>query len=97
MFLYFCKFLYCQRRRFPDQVESELGFSYEDADRVLFRMVDQRLREDEIVAQGFERELVATIARRIIRNQFKRLPPVIAKLQRRSIQHDFRYLRDWHR
>ena len=32
-----------------------------------------------------------------MRNQFKRLPPVIAKLSRRTISHDFRYLRDWNR
>ena len=77
--------------------EGELGFSYEDADRILIRMIEGRRREDELVAEGFDRGIVQRIAKRIVANQFKRLPPVIAKLHRRSIQHDFRYLRDWHR
>lgn len=75
--------------------EDELGFSYEDADRVLVRMIEGRRREDELVLDGFDRNLVQQIAKRVVGNQFKRLPPVIAKLHRRSIQHDFRYLRDW--
>jgi len=77
--------------------EGELGFSYETADRILIRMIEGRKREDELVAEGFDRAIVQKIAKRIVANQFKRLPPVIAKLHRRSIQHDFRYLRDWHR
>jgi NAD+ synthase len=32
-----------------------------------------------------------------VASQYKRVPPVIAKLSRRSIGHDFRYLRDWKR
>ena len=75
--------------------EAELGFSYEVADAILVRMVDERYAEDELVAEGFDRELVRRIARRVVRNQFKRLPPVIAKIGQRSINHDFRYLRDW--
>lgn len=75
--------------------EAELGFSYEVADAILVRMVDERYSEDELVDEGFERELVRRIARRVVRNQFKRLPPVIAKIGQRSINHDFRYLRDW--
>jgi NAD+ synthase len=77
--------------------EIELGFSYADADRLLYRMVDRRCSEDELVAEGFEREFVRRIAARIVANQFKRLPPVIAKVSRRSVGHDFRYLRDWKR
>ena len=77
--------------------EDELGFSYDDADRLLYRMVDQRLGERELVSAGFPLELVQRIARRVVQNQYKRLPPPIAKLSRRSIGHDFRYLRDWQR
>jgi len=60
-------------------------------------MVDQRHSEEELLAEGFDAELVARVARRVVANQFKRLPPVIAKLSRRTISHDFRYLRDWRR
>ena len=75
--------------------EDELGFSYADADRLLYRMVDERWREDELVAAGFERDFVRLVAGRIVRNQYKRMPPVIAKLSHRTITQDFRYLRDW--
>ena len=46
------------------------------------------------VVSRFDESLVRTIAARVVRNQYKRLPPVIAKLSHRSISHDFRYLRD---
>jgi NAD+ synthase len=75
--------------------EAELGFTYEEADRVLFELVDERRRPAEVVARGTSRELVQRIVDRIVANQFKRLPPVIAKLSRRTVNQDFRYLRDW--
>jgi NAD+ synthase len=77
--------------------EDELGFTYEEADRLLVRMVDERWSEEELAHGGFDPELVKRVAARIVGNQFKRLPPVIAKISRRSINHDFRYLRDWRR
>jgi NAD+ synthase len=75
--------------------EAELGFTYAEVDRLLQRMVDQRSSESELVAEGFAPEFVRKVARRIVRNQYKRLPPVIAKLSERTINHDFRYLRSW--
>ena len=77
--------------------EAELGFTYAEADRLLYLMVDRRFNVEELVAAGFDEAFVRSIAGRIVRNQFKRLPPVIAKLSRRTISHDFRYLRDWMR
>ena len=77
--------------------EEDLGFTYEEADRLLYRMVDERYTAEELVGAGFDPGLVQRIAARVVTNQFKRLPPVIAKLSRRSISHDFRYLRDWRR
>lgn len=75
--------------------EDDLGFSYADADRVLYRLVDQRYRVEELLEEGFDERVVREVARRIVRNQYKRVPPVIAKLSQRTITHDFRYLRDW--
>ena len=75
--------------------EDDLGFSYAEADRVLYRMVDRRYREAELVEEGFDAKLIREIARRVVANQYKRVPPPIAKLSRRTINHDFRYLRDW--
>lgn len=77
--------------------EEDLGFTYAEADRLLVRMVDHRHDVRELVAAGFDERIVREVAARVVRNQYKRLPPVIAKLSRRSISHDFRYLRDWKR
>ncbi len=77
--------------------EAELGFTYEEADRLLFLMVDRRYSIEELVAEGFSEAFVRQVAARVVRNQFKRLPPLIAKLSRRTVSHDFRYLRDWMR
>jgi NAD+ synthase len=77
--------------------EADLGFSYAVADEVLYRLIDERYSAEELVAEGFDRGLVQGLARRVVANQYKRLPPVIAKLSRRTINRDFRYLRDWRR
>lgn len=75
--------------------EDDLGFTYAEADRVLARLVDRRYTRADLVAEGFDAALVDTIVRRVVRNQYKRRPPVIAKLGFRTINQDFRYLRDW--
>jgi NAD+ synthase len=75
--------------------EAELGFTYAAADAVLFHLIDERYSEEELVAKGFQRELIRKIVDRVVRNQFKRLPPLIAKLSLRTVNRDFRYLRDW--
>jgi NAD+ synthase len=77
--------------------ESELGFRYEDIDRLLYLMVDERRKEEELVAAGFSIDFVRRIAARIAGTQFKRVPPIIAKLSQRTVNQDFRYLRDWGR
>ena len=61
------------------------------------RPFDRRFGIDELHAAGFDPGLVQAVAERVVRNQYKRLPPVIAKLSRRTIGSDFRYLRDWKR
>ena len=77
--------------------EGELGFTYAEADRLLYRLVDRRYSEAELVAEGFAREFVRRVSAMVMTTQFKRVPPPIAKLSRRSVGHDFRYLRDWKR
>ena len=77
--------------------EDELGFTYETADEVLYLLVDEWHTADEIAAGGYDAGLVAEIRRRVQQTQFKRRPPVIAKLSDRTIDRDFRYPRDWGR
>jgi NAD+ synthase len=75
--------------------EGELGFTYNDVDQVLFLLVDERYTVDEVVDEGFERTFVEEVWRRVKANHYKRTMPNIAKLSRRTIGHDFLYLRDW--
>jgi len=77
--------------------EADLGFTYAQADRALYFLVDQRRRPEDLVADGFDRALVDALLRRVVANQYKRLPPVIAKLSDRTVNQDFRYLRSWGR
>lgn len=75
--------------------EGELGFTYEEVDRLLVLLVDNRYDVEACVGAGFKRKFVETILERIRQNQFKRLMPPIAKLSNRTVGYDFLYLRDW--
>lgn len=75
--------------------ESDLGYRYRDIDRVLLRLVERRDRPADVVAAGFPERMVRDLHRRMSRSQFKRRPPIIAKLTRRAVNIDFRYPRDW--
>ncbi len=75
--------------------EGELGFSYAEADLILYALVDRRLRPEDLVARGFDGELIARIRERVRKSHFKRVMPLIAKVSLRTIGHDFLYPRDW--
>jgi NAD+ synthase len=75
--------------------EGELGFTYEEADKLLYLLVDQRWSARELIEEGFDEKFVHLVLNRIRRNQFKRMMPPIAKLTNRTIGYDFLYLRDW--
>ena len=78
--------------------EAELGFTYEEVDKVLYLLVDQRYEVSEVAAAGlFDEKFVRAVARRIQTSQYKRRLPVIAKISSRTIDRDFRYARDWGR
>jgi NAD+ synthase len=75
--------------------EAELGFSYEDVDRLLARMVDDRIGPARILEEGFDPALVRRVREMIRRSQYKRRLPPIAKISARTVGIDFRYPRDW--
>jgi len=75
--------------------ESELGFSYADADLILYHLVDRRLLPETLVAAGFDADLVHGIRERMRKSHYKRVMPLIAKVSLRTIGHDFLYPRDW--
>jgi NAD+ synthase len=75
--------------------EGELGFSYQEVDRLLYLLVDRRWQIAELVAAGFEPQFVDRVTERVRRNHYKRRLPIIAKLSSRTVDRDFRYARDW--
>ena len=77
--------------------EDELGFEYAAVDLLLHHMVDERRTRAELRALGFADGFVDQIRRRVRDSQYKRRPPLIAKLSNRTIDRDFRYPRDWGR
>ena len=75
--------------------EEELGLTYRDVDRLLVLLVDRRFNPDEAAAAGVDGDYIGQILGKVRVNQFKRRPPVIAKLSDRTIEREFRYPRDW--
>lgn len=75
--------------------EGELGFTYEEVDRLLYLLVDRRRSPEACVEAGFERRFVERVVELVRRNHFKRVMPPIAKLSNRTVGYDFLYLRDW--
>jgi NAD+ synthase len=75
--------------------EGELGFTYEEVDKLLYLWVDQRYRPEDLVDAGFDDDFVYQVINRVRKNQYKRILPPVAKLSNRTIGYDFLYLRDW--
>jgi NAD+ synthase len=77
--------------------EEELGFQYALVDVLLYYVVDERRTRPELRALGYADDFIDLILRRVRDSQYKRRPPVIAKLSARTIDREFRYPRDWGR
>jgi NAD+ synthase len=75
--------------------EKELGFTYEEVDKLLYLLIDQRYSPQEVLEAGFEEKFVQGVVNRVRRYQYKRMQPPIAKVSNRTIGYDFLYLRDW--
>ena len=73
--------------------EAEVGFSYAEVDRILFRLVDRRLSIDEVVAEGFDRATVERVDRMVAGAEFKRQVPPSAKIGPRTAGSDYLYPR----
>ncbi len=73
--------------------EEELGITYEEADRILYELVDLRVPAEE-VEKKYGKEKVRGILDKIFKNHFKRLPPQILKISLRTVGRDFLYSRD---
>jgi NAD+ synthase len=75
--------------------EKEMGVTYAKLDALLYEMIDERHSDEELVKMGFDASLIKRVRVMIQKNQFKRRPPVIAKVSYRTVNVDFRYVRDW--
>ena len=75
--------------------EGEFGFTYDRVDQLLYLMIDERRTNDDLRAAGFEDAFIERVRSMIMKSQFKRRPPVIAKVSNRTVNIDFRYARDW--
>ena len=62
--------------------EQEMGLTYKEADQVLYRMLEENKTAKEILAEGFNKDLVDNIVRRMNRSEYKRRMPLIAKIKR---------------
>lgn len=77
--------------------EGELGITYEELDAILVELVDKRIPKEMLPERGFDREKVERAYEMMRASQFKRRPPLLPKISTRSINHDFKYKRDWGR
>lgn len=59
--------------------EGEFGFSYSQADQILFLNVDKRLSEIEIIERGYNKEVVIKVLGRMKENEFKHKLPYLIK------------------
>ena len=73
--------------------EDELGAGYDALDRILFALVDRRWSVERCVKAGLDPALVAWVADRVARNEFKRQLPPVAKLSLRTPGIDHLYPR----
>ena len=75
--------------------EKEMGVTYAKLDALLYEMIDERRSDEELKKMTFDATLINRVREMIQKNQFKRRPPVIAKVSYRTVNVDFRYVRDW--
>jgi len=64
--------------------EDELGFTYDEVDRLLLLHIDQGCSSQACVDAGFDENFVRKVVERMQRNQFKRNQPPIARLGNRT-------------
>lgn len=55
--------------------ESEMGFSYEDADRVLTELIDRQIQPSEISIPGIPPATIRAVCQRVASQSFKRIVP----------------------
>ncbi|MBC7288257.1 MAG: NAD+ synthase, partial [Armatimonadetes bacterium] len=60
--------------------EGELGFTYAEADRILYRIVDLGYPPERCVEEGFDRRTVEAVLARMRATEYKRRMPLVCKI-----------------
>ncbi|MCK6481213.1 MAG: NAD+ synthase [Planctomycetes bacterium] len=74
--------------------EGELGFTYDDADRVLYQWLDLHRRPEDLVKAGVPEALFKAIHARVLGSAFKRRMPLVLKVSSRTVSMEYRLPRD---
>jgi NAD+ synthase (glutamine-hydrolysing) len=63
----------------PDQKDTDSLPDYDILDKVLFSYIELNLSPEEIIEQGFDREMVFKVTRMVNQNEYKRFqaPPIL--------------------
>jgi NAD+ synthase len=67
--------------------EGDLGFTYDEADQILYLLTEEHLGKSQIAALGFDARVVSAVKARLEVTAFKRLPPPVLppnNLQRKT-------------
>jgi len=71
--------------------EEELGITYEEVDAILYRYVDQGKTIERIIKEtGLPREKVISVIKRVHVNEHKRLYPIIPRISKHAVAHDWK-------
>jgi NAD+ synthase len=74
--------------------EGELGFTYEDADRVLYQWLDCGRRPADLIAAGIPEPLFRAVEKRVLGSAYKRRMPLVLKISSRTVSMEYRLPRD---
>jgi NAD+ synthase len=69
--------------------EGELGVTYDEADRILYRLVDLEMSARQVAADGFSEDTVKRVIELMRRSEFKRRLPVAPDLPQAAPEDDF--------
>jgi NAD+ synthase len=56
--------------------EGELGYTYQEMDQLLYHLVEEKLKPEQCIKQGFSRDFVEGIIERVKRYRFKSTLPL---------------------
>jgi len=74
--------------------EGELGFTYDDADRVLYQWLDCGRLPADLVRSGVPEPLFRAVERRVMGSAYKRRLPLVLKISSRTAGMEYRLPRD---